>query len=209
MLLWKKINKCFNVLYNAWNSVGACEMNSVHPENKTKQKDVGLEKGFTYRSNHFSRSTLESIWRKREDCQVIFLPQLLELWWKSQSLWTEKKKFVIKKIPSDKNRVLSKCPVSCQQGRLGTAQRKEVSRWGRVEASKERSKELLGARGVGGDRQKRWEKPAQRTLRNTQRERQRESQYWENSSCWWLDIISEQLLIFSFHHDVLVPCRHS
>lgn len=94
----------------------------------------------------------------------------------SKSL-NRKKKFVIKKIPSDKNRVLSKCPVSCQQGRLGTAQRKEVSRWGRVEASKERSKELLGARGVGGDRQKRWEKPAQRTLRNTQRERQRESQY--------------------------------
>lgn len=93
----------------------------------------------------------------------------------SKSLKRKKKKaknFIIKKIPRDKNQVLSKCTVSCQQGRLGTALRKEVSRWGCVEASKKHSKELLGARGVGGDRQKRWEKPARRTLKNTQRERE-------------------------------------
>ena len=61
-------------------------------------------------------------------------------------VFEKKNKFVIKKIPRDQNLVLSKCTMSCQQGGLGTAHRKEVSRWGCVEATMEGSEELPEAR---------------------------------------------------------------
>lgn len=97
--------------------------------------------------------------------QVIFLPELLELSWQSQSL-NRKKYFAIKNIPRDKNLFLNKHTISCQRVRPRTAPQKEVSTCGCVETYMDQMQQGApeGHRNVSRQRGV-WEKAFQRTFK--------------------------------------------